>query len=812
MKKIFLFLVLFTFVHPLELNAQSGRIKRKKKAKKEIKVATPKKKVKAKAYTDFVTPKTKTDEGLFNVHKNDNKFLYEIPKSYLGKEMILVTRIKDIPADLGGGYVNAGSKINTQVIVWEAFQNKILLKVKSYNAIANDSLPIYKSVKANNLEPVIYAFDIKSQNQDSTAVLVDVTNFFATDVKAITGLPERYRKTYKVKRLDASRSFINSIKSYPKNIEVIQDFTFDAAAPPSNRNTNTITIRINQSMILLPEKPMMPRLYDKRVGYFSIGNVDYNSEALKADSKRYIRRWRLEPTDEGAYERGELVTPKKPIVYYIDPATPEKLRKYIKKGVDDWQKVFETAGFKNAIYAKMPPTKEEDPEFSMEDIRYSSIRYVASTTRNATGPSVSDPRTGEIIESDIIWYHNHLRSYRNRYLLETGAANPSARTLNTKPEEIGEMMRMVIAHEVGHALGLPHNMAASFAYPVDSLRSGKFTQKYGIAATIMDYARYNYIAQPGDENIRFIRQLGPYDHYAINWGYRKIPTAKKPEDEVNTLDKWISDKANDPKYRFGGQRFDPSSQTEGIGNDQVKASTYGIKNLKIVATNLPKWTSDQTNNYEDLSELYGELLSVWNRYVGHVAGNIGGVYEFNKKPEQNGNVYKAVAKDRQIASLNWLLKNTFATQRWLLDKNILNKIDETGYSGRILRYQNRHLNSLLNVKTLKRMIDAEVIETEFYAVSDMLRTLRKGVFSETKKTQNVDLFRRNLQKSFIDRMGILMNDSNTKNTDISSIVRGELVTLKYIISIASKRAISSMTKYHYRDCIHKIETLLNPIK
>ena len=812
MKKIFLFLVLFTFVHPLELNAQSGRIKRKKKAKKEIKVTTPKKKVKAKAYTDFVTPKTKTDEGLFNVHKNDNKFLYEIPKSYFGKEMILVTRIKDIPADLGGGYVNAGSKINTQVIVWEAFQNKILLKVKSYNAIANDSLPIYKSVKANNLEPVIYAFDIKSQNQDSTAVLVDVTNFFATDVKAITGLPERYRKTYKVKRLDASRSFINSIKSYPKNIEVIQDFTFDAAAPPSNRNTNTITIRINQSMILLPEKPMMPRLYDKRVGYFSIGNVDYNSEALKADSKRYIRRWRLEPTDEGAYERGELVTPKKPIVYYIDPATPEKLRKYIKQGVDDWQKVFETAGFKNAIYAKMPPTKEEDPEFSMEDIRYSSIRYVASTTRNATGPSVSDPRTGEIIESDIIWYHNHLRSYRNRYLLETGAANLSARTLNTKPEEIGEMMRMVIAHEVGHALGLPHNMAASFAYPVDSLRSGKFTQKYGIAATIMDYARYNYIAQPGDENIRFIRQLGPYDHYAINWGYRKIPTSKKPEDEVNTLDKWISEKANDPKYRFGGQRFDPSSQTEGIGNDQVKASTYGVKNLKIVAKNLPKWTSDQTNNYEDLSELYGELLSVWNRYVGHVAGNIGGVYEFNKKPEQNGNVYKTVAKDRQIASLNWLLKNTFDTQRWLLDKNILNKIDETGYSDRILRYQNRHLNTLLNVKTLKRMIDAEIIETEFYAVSDMLRTLRKGVFSETKKTQNVDLFRRNLQKSFIDRMGILMNDSNTKNTDISSIVRGELVTLKYIISIASKRAISTMTKYHYKDCIHKIEMLLNPIK
>ena len=272
------------------------------------------------------------------------------------------------------------------------------------------------------------------------------------------------------------------------------------------------------------------------------------------------------------------------------------------------------------------------------------------------------------------------------------------------------------------------------------------------------------------------------------------------------------EKGNDPKYRFGGQRFDPSSQTEGIGNDQVKASTYGIKNLKIVAKNLPKWTSDQTNNYEDLSELYGELLSVWNRYVGHVAGNIGGVYEFNKKPEQSGSVYQTVPKKRQIEALNWLLKNTFQTQKWLLDKEILNKIGETGYSDRLLRYQNRHLNSLLNVKTLKRMIDAAVIETEYYAASDMINSLRRGIFSETRKAQNVDLFRRNLQKSFIERMGVLMNDSNTKNTDITSIVRGELVRLKYSLSMASKSAVNTMTKYHFKDCLHRIETLLNPIK
>ena len=806
MRKLLLFSLILTFTFQTEVIAQ-----KKKSRKKQTEQVAPKpKKSKKPKYSDFVKLNTKTDDGLFKVHLTNNKYIYEIPKAHFGKEMLLVTRIKDIPAGLGGGYVNAGSKINTQVVVWEKFQNKILLKVKSYNAIANDSLPIYKSVKANNLEPIIYAFDVKTQNEDSTSVLVDVTKFFTSDIKAISALPARYRRTYKVRRLDASRSFINSIKSYPKNIEVVQDFTFDADAPPSNSTTNTITIRVNQSMIVLPEDKMMPRIYDKRVGYFSIGNVDYSSEALKADAKRYIRRWRLEPKDINAYNRGELVEPIKPIVYYLDPATPNKLKKYIKQGVDDWQKVFETAGFKNAIMAKYAPTKEEDPEFSMEDVRYSTIRYVASTTRNATGPSVSDPRTGEILESDIIWYHNHLRSYRNRYLLETGAANPSARTLDTPAEEIGEMMRMVISHEVGHALGLPHNMAASYAYPVDSLRSGSFTQKMGIAATIMDYARYNYIAQPGDKNIRFIRKLGPYDHYAINWGYRKLSLAKNPESEVTTLDKWIEDKGDNPIYRYGDQRFDPSAQTEGIGNDQVKASTYGMKNLKIVATNLPDWTSKQTNNYEDLSELYSELLGVWSRYVGHVSGNIGGIYEFNKKPSQKGSVYKPVTKVKQKEAMNWLQENAFKTQEWLLDEKILANIDESGYTNRILRLQNRQLNGLLNNAKLERMIDASVIDPTTYETIDMIRDLRNGIFIEANYTRNVDVFRRNLQKSFIDRMSMLLNSKNAQHADINSIVRGELESLNFQLTIAKNRRVNRITKYHYRNCIAKIKEALNP--
>ena len=807
MKKIILFSLLITFSFTQNTIAQK---KKSKKSTKTEQTTPPPKKSKTPKYSDFVNAKTISDEGLFKVHKNNDKYLYEIPKTHFGKEMLLVTRIKEIPAGLGGGYVNAGSKMNTQVVVWEEYQNKVLLKVKSYDAIANDSLPIFKSVKANNLEPVLYAFDVSSQNTDSTAVLVDVTKFFTSDIKAISALPNFYRSRYKVRRLDPSRSFINSIKSYPKNIEVVQDFTYDADAPPSNSNTNTISIRVNQSMIVLPEDKMMPRIYDKRVDYFSIGNIDYSSEALKADDKRYIRRWRLVPKDWAAYNRGELVEPVKPIVYYLDPGTPEKLRKYIKQGVDDWAKVFETAGFKNAIMAKYPPTEEEDPEFSMEDVRYSSIRYVASTTRNATGPSVSDPRTGEIIESDIIWYHNHLRSYRNRYLLETGAANPSARTLDTPDEEIGEMMRMVISHEVGHALGLPHNMAASYAYPVDSLRSGSFTQKMGIAATIMDYARYNYVAQPGDKNVRFIRQLGPYDHYAINWGYRIIPNAKKPEDEVKTLDKWIEEKAGNPIYRFGGQRFDPSAQTEGIGNDQVKASTYGMKNLKIVAKNLPEWTSDKTNDYDDLSELYGELLGVWSRYVGHVAGNIGGVFEYNKKPNQEGLIYQPVSKEKQKEAMNWLQENAFKTQDWLLDKNILANIDESGYTSRMLSLQNRQLFSILNPSTLQRMIDAEVIDENTYTVLDMVRDLRSGIFMEANYVRNVDLFRRNLQKALIERMGALLNGKDNYHADIKSIVRGELESLNFQLTIAKNRGVNRLTKYHYRDCLAKINDILDP--
>lgn len=823
MRHVFLStLALLFFIMPMSIEAQSKRKKKKNKDAETTVQALKKKQGSIKDYDKVITKEAVTDEGLFKVHKVGEKFFFEIPNEHLGKDMLLVSRIAKLPANLGGGYMNAGSKTAERLITWERFDKKILIKERSSNAVADETLPISISVKSNNYEPTIFAFDIAAFSKDSSAVVIDVTKFYSSDVKAISGLFSSLRTRYKVRNLDASRSFINSMKSFPQNIEVIQDMTYNASEPPSTRSAETISLQMNQSMILLPEEPMEPRLADERVGWFSFSQIDYGSDKLKADSKTYIRRWRLEPKDPSAYARGELVEPITPIVYYLDPATPENLRKYIKEGIELWQGPFESAGFKNAIIAKDPPTKEEDPEFSPEDIRYSVVRYVASETRNAMGPSVSDPRSGEIIESDIIWYHNHLRSYRNRYLLETGAANPSARTLDTPAEDIGEMMKMVIAHEVGHALGLPHNMSASKAYDVESYRNGAFTQEFGIASTIMDYARYNYIAQPGDTNIRFIRQIGPYDHYAINWGYRVIPGAYTSVAEKPILDQWIMEKAGDPKYVFGKQssRFDPTSQTEDIGNDAIRASNYALKNLKYVAQNLPKWTSDQTNNYEDLEELYGELLGCFNRYIGHVLNNVGGVEEYLTTPKQGGIAYKAVPKQKQQASMQWLHDNAFSSPTWLVDKNLLQNIDYAGYTERLRRLHSRYISSLLSFERLGRLIDHHSLDNTNYSALNMMQDLRKGIWSEVNFTKNVDVYRRNLQRAYIDQMAYLMTEElnpersrsyyNVSQSDVRALVRGELNTLKRQVASAGNRAVNTETKYHYRDIVKRIEDILDP--
>ena len=740
---------------------------------------------------DSLTKGMNMSKGVINSYTNNNKLLFEIPNEILGKEILVVTRLAQVPSGYSP-YINAGSKTSEQVISFYKKNNRIDIRQLSYNNIADPDDPIIQSVVENNFSPILASFEVR--NSDKSSFLIDVSDFFLKDSPGFNIINSRVKDQYKIGGVDRKRSSIDSSRSFPENIEVLATLTFNTNKPPRINRTKTFSFQVNHSFILLPSEKMKVRHFDHRVGWFTVNKIDYSSSALKSDSFKLIRRWRLEPKDEEAYLRGELVEPKKKIIYYLDPATPKKWRPYFIKGIEDWNSVFEKAGFKNAIVAKNPPSKDEDPDFSPEDIRYSTVRYVASETRNATGPSVSDPRTGEILESDIIWYHNHLRSYRNRYLLETGAANPSARTLETPEKEIGEMMRRVISHEIGHALGLPHNMKASSAYPVDSLRSGTFTQKMGIATTIMDYARYNYIAQPGDKNIRFIRQLGPYDDYSIEWGYRYFP-GKSVNEEREILSKFVDQKSLNPIYMFGSSWGDPNSQTENIGDDPVKASYYGIKNLKIVAENLTKWTYSPNKDYEDLEELYGELLGVYRRYIFHVIGIIGGVNQTLINTNQSGSyTYKNVDKQFQIRALNFLDTELWKTPIWLLDKDIVSQINNTDGLYKIETLHERSINSLLSNYRLNRMLSSEnSIVGEGLKYNELFDLLYESIFEKINPTNQID---RNLQLSFTKKIISLIEEK-----DLKDAIKAKALSIREEINkLSNKKSRSSsnnILKNHY---------------
>lgn len=810
---------------------------------------------KEKSYADVVPDDAETDEGLFLVHRVDEKLLFEIPNELFGRDFLLVSRIARVPADMVGGFIAAGHKAAEQVVRWERVGDRVLLRKVSFRNVADAEQPIYRSVVNNNFFPILAAFDVAAEgppepeeDEDASAaadpdsgssdaeasaetagvaseggaaadedagaaepvkttVVLDVTSFFETDVRAISGLSSGVREAHEVKGLDKSRSFVNYARSFPQNVDVRHTLTFNASEPPSDSSAQTLSLEMHQSMILLPEEPMRPRFADHRVGWFTLERTNYGLDEQKSAQEVLLRRWRLEPVDPEAYARGELVEPVKPIVYYLDPATPAKWRPYVRQGVEDWQVAFEAAGFANAIRAEDAPTPEEDPEWSGEDVRYSMIRWAANTTRNAMGPSVSDPRSGEIIESDIVWYHNHMRSYRNRLLLETGAANPLARSLPVDDELLGEALRQVIAHEVGHALGLPHNMIASSSYPVESLRDPEFAREFGVSASIMDYARQNYVVQPGDglEAADFIRQIGPYDRYSIEWGYRVIPEAATPEDEKPVLDAWILARADDPMYRFGDRSsVDPRSQTEDLGDDPVAASGYGLANLKRVAPKLIEWTAKPGEDWDDLEELYGELVGQYARYMGHVVTLVGGIYEDRKAGDQDGRVHRPVPGVEQRRAMEFLARHAFATPTWLLDAEILRRIGSGGEVERIGRVQARFLSQLLSPDRMQRLVETETEQgAGAFTVADLFEGVRAAVWTDA-----ADPYARALQRAHLERLEWLMTADDVAGTDAGALARWQLKAIEERAAELQSSQPDLVAQAHFVDVRERIEAFL----
>lgn len=745
--------------------------------------------------------------------------------------MLVVSRLNKVPTGISvGNQQYGGEELNEQVWQWERHGKQIFVRVPSYSARADSTSDMYQSVKNSNLSTIMASFDIKAYNKDTTGVIVDVTDFYNGDITAI-GATDEQRKAYKFVFLDPSRSYIDTVKTFPMNIEVVSTKTYKTAESPIDNSVGAITYEFNTSMLLLPKIPAKARLTDARVGYFGQTQTDYGTNAQKAERTAYIHRWKLIPKDTAAYLRGELVEPVKPIIIYIDPATPKKWVPYLIAGINDWQAAFQEAGFKNAIIGKEAPSVKEDPDFSVDDSRYSVVRYFASDISNAYGPHVSDPRTGQILETHIGWYHNVMNLLRNWYFVQTAAINPTARKAKFDDQQMGELIRFVSSHEIGHTLGLPHNFGSSYAYPVDSLRSKSFTDKHGTAPSIMDYARFNYIAQPGDGVTNLHPAIGEYDKWSIKWGYTWFPGNLTPKQEREKLDVWTAEKAGNPLYYYGrqGTSLDPRLQSEDLGDNAMKASTYGIANLKRILPNIEKWTYEKGKDYSDLKEVYTEVLNQFNRYMGHVTANVGGMSENFKTDDQSGAVYVYLPKAKQQEAITFLNKQLFTTPLWLINATELNKFDDGVLITKIKSVQYHTLDNILSAPRIARLLDNEAKNgnVSAYTLSELFKDLHTGIFFIGRP----DAFKRALQRSYVDQLNNLMTkemeipqgatldgmaDSgntpvNVSFSDIRPLVRAEL---KSLLALAKARSVAGdpVAKAHYDDLAVRINNILYPKK
>ncbi|SMC98556.1 zinc-dependent metalloprotease [Pedobacter africanus] len=795
-----------------------------------------------KPYNQVITAKAKTDKGLFKVHFVEDRYFFEIPDSLLGREILTVNRISKAAAGNRAqmmGY--GGDHIGDNVISFEKGpNNKVFLKSISYSERAKDTTDqgMYKSVMSSNIQPLVASFDVKAFAKDSISgvkgTVIDVTDYINSD-NDIFFFDSGTKKGLSLGGQMADRSYIKEIKAYPLNIEVRTLKTYMKTPPQApgmmggGGGTSTpATYELNSSMVLLPAKPMKPRFFDARVGYFATGYVDFDANPQGVKNQSLITRWRLEPKPEDVekYKRGELVEPKKQIVYYIDPATPKKWVPYLMQGVNDWQAAFEKAGFKNAIVAKEAP---KDPNWSIDDARHNAIVYKPSDIPNASGPHVHDPRTGEILETHVNWYHNVMQLLRNWYFIQAAAIDPKARKMKFDDELMGQLIRFVSSHEIGHTLGLRHNFGSSATVPVEKLRDKQWVEKNGHTPSIMDYARFNYVAQPED-NISakgIFPRIGDYDLWAIEWGYKWLPEFNTPEEEAaysnQTIIKRIS--AN-KRLTFGTESDpnDPRNQNEDLGDNAMLASSYGIKNLKRILPNILTWSKEPNESYQNAKTLYGEVVGQYGRYMGHVAKNVGGIYASPKTVEEKGGMFQPVPFAIQKEAMTFLNTQLFATPTWLINKEL---IERTGINpvDVFQGTQKSTLARLQNANTIGKLINDEALNgNKAYTAFNLFSDLKSGIWSELSSHKNIDVYRRNLQKAYIDNMIKLisapaqaaggssfpgMRVTDPTSSDVSSVSRAHLSILAKDIRTAIPAA-TGMSKFHLQDLLVRINTALNP--